>query len=385
MNNNSTCAVPVGRTIVFCGLPTAGPNGIPQAVGNRPSSSLPPPGAITESDHLFFAGPEFRMDRHPGTSRRTLLRACLATALSARAAVPSKSRVVVSRDPLLRSPASGPSPDSARLLNVLDRAVQSIYNSDSPLDAWKRIARPGEVVGLKVNCLSGRGNSTSTVLVEAICERLQQAGIPRTNIVIWDRLNSDLEAAGFPVSSRKDRIRYIGNDAAGYETDLAIYGSVASLLSTTLTRTCDAVINLPVLKDHGIVGVTMALKNLFGAIHNPNKYHLTAGDPYVADVNMLPPIRQKVRLTICDAIAPQYEGGPSYMPQWSWPFNGLIASRDPVALDYTGWQIIEQKRAEKGIEPLRAVKREPAYIARAADARHKLGTNDPNLIERVEI
>jgi len=95
------------------------------------------------------------------------------------------------------------------------------------------------------------------------------------------------------------------------------------------------------------VGVTMALKNLFGAIHNPNKYHITAGDPYVADVNMLPPIRQKVRLTICDAIAPQYEGGPSYMPQWSWPFNGVIASRDPVALDYTGWQIIERKRAEK--------------------------------------
>jgi uncharacterized protein (DUF362 family) len=129
----------------------------------------------------------------------------------------------------------------------------------------------------------------------------------------------------------------------------------------------------------------MALKNLFGAIHNPNKYHLSAGDPYVADVNMLPPIRQKVRLTICDAIAPQYEGGPSYMPQWSWPFNGLIVSRDPVALDYTGWRIIEQKRAEKGIESLRDAKREPAYIARAADAQHKLGTNDPNLIEKVEI
>jgi uncharacterized protein (DUF362 family) len=325
------------------------------------------------------------MDRNHGTSRRSLLQACLAGALSARAAVPTKSKVVIARDPSL---APGPrplAPDSARLLNLLDRALQSLYNADSPIEVWKRIARPSEVVGLKVNCLSGRGNSTSTVLVEAVCERLQQAGIPRTNIVIWDRLNSDLESAGFQLSSRKDRIRCLGNDAAGYETDLAIFGSVGSLLSKTLTRTCDAVINLPVLKDHGIVGVTMALKNLFGAIHNPNKYHLTAGDPYVADVNMLPPIRQKVRLTICDAIAPQYEGGPSYMPQWSWPFNGVIASRDPVALDYTGWRIIEQKRAEKGIESLRDVHREPAYIARAADAQHRLGTNDPNLIEKVEI
>ena len=375
---NSTCAL-------------VGQDGILQAVGNRllsrPANPHPQPSVITESGHPIFAvqAGELRMDRNPGTSRRSLLRACLATALPARAAVPAKSKVVISRDPLLRPPAPGASPDSARLLNVLDRAIQAIYDADSPIDAWKRIARPSEVVGLKVNCLSGRGNSTSTVLVEAVCERLQQAGVPRANIVVWDRLNSDLEAAGFPVSTRKDRIRYIGNDAAGYETDLSIYGSVGSLLSTTLTRTCDAVINLPVLKDHGIVGVTMALKNLFGAIHNPNKYHLTAGDPYVADVNMLPPIRRKLRLTICDAIAPQYEGGPSYMPQWCWPFNAIIASRDPVALDYTGWQIIEQKRAEKGIEPLRDVKREPAYIARAADAQHRLGTNDPRLIERVEI
>ena len=101
------------------------------------------------------------------------------------------------------------------------------------------------------------------------------------------------------------------------------HGSAASLLSKTLTQTCDAVINLPVLKDHGIVGVTMALKNLFGAIHNPNKYHSDVGDPYVADVYMLPPIRQKVRLAICDATTAQYEGGPSYMPQWGWSYNGL--------------------------------------------------------------
>jgi uncharacterized protein (DUF362 family) len=129
----------------------------------------------------------------------------------------------------------------------------------------------------------------------------------------------------------------------------------------------------------------MALKNLFGAIHNPNKYHLNTGDPYVADVNALPAVRKKVRLTICDAIAPQYEGGPSYMPHWSWPFNGLLVSRDPVALDYTGWKIIEEQRAGKGLPTLKAAKREPVYIARAADAQHRIGANDPAMIEKVEV
>ncbi|MGO9239895.1 MAG: DUF362 domain-containing protein [Bryobacteraceae bacterium] len=307
--------------------------------------------------------------------RREFLGASMAAAL----APAEPSRVVIARDPSLHGP------DEARVEKLLDRAVQSFFGRDNPLEAWKLIARPGETVGLKVNCLAGRGASTRTVLVEAVIERLQQAGIRGPDIVIWDRLNSDLESAGFPVGVRRDKVRFIGNDSAGYEDDLAMFGSAGSLLSLTLTRQCHVVINLPVLKDHGIVGVTMALKNMFGAIHNPNKYHLNAGDPYVADVYALPAVRQKVRLTICDALTAQYEGGPSYMPQWSWPFNGVFVATDPVALDTVGWQIIEAKRKEMGFKSLQAVKRAPNYIATAADAQHRLGTNDVRFIRRVEV
>jgi uncharacterized protein (DUF362 family) len=324
-----------------------------------------------------------RADSQYGCTRRRLLAAGFGAAMTTCAAAAAKSRVVIARDAELRG--AGKSPDPNRVLRLLDKAVQSFCGGDSPEEAWKKIVRSGEVIGLKVNCLSGRGASTNTVLVEAICERLEAAGIRPKNIVVWDRLNSDLESAGFRPRSRQDRVRYIGNDAAGYGGELAIFGSAGSLLSNTLTKTCDAVINLPVLKDHGIVGATMALKNLFGAIHNPNKYHTNGGDPYVADVNMFPAIRQKVRLTICDAITAQYDGGPSYMPQWSWPFNGLLVARDPVALDYTGWQILERKRAEKGLKSLREMRREPVYITTAADAAHRLGTNDPKRIDVVEV
>lgn len=274
------------------------------------------------------------MKAHGGISRRGLLATCLGSALSAAPAAPEKSKVVIAQDPLLHP--SGASVDSTRVQKLLDRALQSFYDSDSPIAAWKNVVRSGEVVGLKVNCLAGRGASTSPVLVEAVCERLQQAGIPRKDIIVWDRLNDDLESAGFRVDANPNRIRYLGSETWGYEPELSIYGSAGSRISQTLTRVCDAVINLPVLKDHSITGVTLSLKNFFGAIHNPNKYHPNAGDPYIADVNMLSPIRQKVRLTICDAITAQYEGGPSYMPQWSWRYNGVIVARDPVALDYTG-------------------------------------------------
>jgi len=297
------------------------------------------------------------------------------------AAVPPQSRLVISRDPNLRSTPTGL--DSSRLINCLDRALQALVDCDSPLEAWRKIVRPGEVVGLKVNCLAGRGNCTRPELVNAVCERLQQAGIKE--IVIWDRLNSDLESARFKIVERGSGIRCFGNDVLGFEEELATFGSAGSLVAKTLTQVCDAVINLPVLKDHGIAGVTIALKSMFGAIHNPNKYHVNVGDPYVADVYMLPPIRQKVRLHICDATTAQYEGGPSFMPHWTWPYNGLLVGHDPVALDYTGWQIIEKKRAEVGMKSLQEMKREPAYIRTAADAQHNLGNNDPRFIKVVEV
>ena len=292
-----------------------------------------------------------------------------------------RSRVVIARDEKIRSAGAGF--ESARLAQLLDRAVQATYDCDSPLEAWKKVARPGEVVGLKVNCLGGRGNATHLELVEAITECLRQAGI--TDVVIWDRQNSDLERARFKIVEHGSGVRCFGNDVMGFEDDLATFGKAGSLVCRTITRVCDAVINLPLLKDHGIAGVSLALKSMFGAIHNPNKYHTNAGDPYVADVFALAPIRQKVRLNICDGLNAQYDGGPSFMPQWMWPFNGLLVSRDPVALDYVGWKIIEKERQEVGAPSLAALKREPTYIATAADAEHRLGTCDPQHIERVEI
>ena len=304
-----------------------------------------------------------------------------AVALPSPSTALGRSRVVIARDAKIRSTGTGF--DSARLVQLLDRALQVSFNCDSPIEAWKKVVRPGEVVGLKVNCLGGRGNATHPELVEAITERLRQSGI--TEIVIWDRQNSDLERARFKIAERGSGVRCFGNDVLGFEDELATFGKAGSLMCRTLTQVCDAVINLPVLKDHGIAGVTLALKSMFGAIHNPNKYHSNAGDPYVADVYALAPIRQKVRLHICDGLNAQYDGGPSYMPQWMWPFNGLLVSRDPVAMDYVGWKIIEKKRLEVGAPSLRDLKREPAYISTAADAEHRLGTCDPQRIERVEI
>ena len=73
------------------------------------------------------------------------------------------------------------------------------------------------------------------------------------------------------------------------------------------------------------------------------------------------------------------------MPKYCWQYNGLLVSRDPVALDQYGWNIIEEKRKENGIRSLKEVGKEPTYIATAADSKHKIGTNDPKLMDTVFI
>jgi uncharacterized protein (DUF362 family) len=298
------------------------------------------------------------------------------------AAPKAKSRVVVARDPQLRG--TGSTLDSSRILSLLDRAMQTLFDRDHPAEAWAKVVRPGDTVGLKVNTLGGRGIATSPLLVAAICERLQQAGIKASDIVVWDRDSNELERAGFHLSIGGNRVQCYGTDRVDYEEDLVAYGSVGSRLSKILTQRTNVLINLPVLKDHDGAGVTIALKNMYGVIHNPNKYHPDGCNPFVADVNMLPEIRTRMRLTVCDATTAMYEGGPAYKPEFSWNANALLVSQDPVALDHTGWQIIERKRAEKGWKTLEAEGRQPRYIATAADSEHRLGNNDPARISVVE-
>jgi uncharacterized protein (DUF362 family) len=105
----------------------------------------------------------------------------------------------------------------------------------------------------------------------------------------------------------------------------------------------------------------------------------------VADLNMLPEIRSRMKLVICDATTAMYEGGPGFKPEHSWKLNGLLVAQDAVALDFTGWQMIERKRAEMGLKTLEAEQRAPRYIATAADSEHRLGHCDAARIAVFEV
>ena len=260
----------------------------------------------------------------------------------------SDPKIVIAQDNSIR--VSGKNLDAGKVNTLLEKGIKSFFDTDNHIKGWKKIIPAGSTVGVKINCLAGKGGaSTQIELTESIIRQLVESGIKEEKIIVFDRLSSDLESAGYRINTHGSNYRCYGNYYKGYERNLRISGSVGSLFSRVLTEECDVILNVPVLKDHGICGFTGAMKNMYGVIHNPNKYHEQTGDPYIADLYNYPLIKNKTVITVMDALNCQYNGGPPFFPRWSFPYNGIIIGTDPVALDTVGVSIVEELRKKNNL------------------------------------
>jgi len=255
-------------------------------------------------------------------------------------------------------------------------------------ESWKRLFSPDDRVAIKTNCIAGRRLSTHPQVVNAIVEGLKSAGLDARHIIIFDRTTEELQRAGFIIrhSGEKDGPFCFGTDepGIGYEQEPVIIGEVASCLSRIISLST-ALINVPVLKDHDLCGISGCLKNNLGSIDNPNKYHPNGGDPYIADINASAPFREKTRLIIFDALEGIFDGGPDYNPGGLWNHGSIMAGTDPVALDMQALAIIEAKRKKEGLKSLKDEGRYPHYLVTAADKEHRLGSMNGDDRERLEI
>ncbi len=266
---------------------------------------------------------------------------------------------------------------------ILDRGLCRLLSADKPSEAWKRLFRADDVVAVKVNTLGGRNLSPGYPLIKAIVRGLGLAGIRPEQVIVWDRSSRELQRAGYPVNTSGPGLKVFGTDALqnGYGAQIEQAMSVGSCFSRILTQYCTAVINVGVLKDHDLAGLSALLKNFYGVIHNPNKYHDGNCSPYVAHVSTHPAIRNKVRLHVVDAPVGQYHGGPAFHASRTWPFRGLLLAADGVAADRIALGHIERQRSQAGLKPLAAEKRYPAWLDVAAQLG--LGVGNPASIQVV--
>lgn len=271
------------------------------------------------------------------------------------------------------------------LTRMYEQGFAALTEQSNQEDSFHFIFPAQSKIGIKINTIGGKNISTRPEVALSLASLLSKNHIRDRNIIVWDRTNRELKDAGYDLNLNRTGIKILGTDtqSVGYNRNLIAHRNVGSLFSSIQTDLISASISLAILKDHGLAGVTGGMKNYFGTIHNPNKYHDTNCNPYVAEVFDTDIIKKKHRLTILDAIIVQYHRGPSYHAKWADTMGMLIFSLDPVAADYTGWKIIEELRAKKGLPSLKEENREPLYLKTAENMG--LGKAEQDKIDILEV
>lgn len=284
-----------------------------------------------------------------------------------------KSRVVLTTD---AAALKGDVVSQKTVENMLGRGIAKLTGKSTASDGWKQLFKPNDVVGIKVNCLFGKGVSTRPEVVNAIIAGLRQAGVKPDNIIVWDRSTSDLLKCGFVPNKDGAGVKYYADDGDwGPEVE---QGTFKGRVSKVIMEKATAIINAPVLKTHGLTGYSNCLKNHYGSMDNPGQHHKTHNTA-LADFSAIPQVRNKTRLVVVDALRPQVDGGPGLKQDAQFDYHTMMVSRDPLAADYQGLQIINKQRSKMGLDPLPEKKLEWLRVAQ----ERGVGVSDPAKIELV--
>lgn len=305
-------------------------------------------------------------------------------------------------------------PSEGIAYEMLRNSILNLTGKSNLKEAWLQFVGPDDVIGLKVNPIAGKLLSTSHALTQSIINQLEEAGIPRKNIIIWDRREADLKESGFTPENypdikiigteypdengsyinaegkfyseeRIDKEQYFSVDIEGeydaYTMPFMINGGKNSYFTKICTEMVTKIINVPVLKNAGTT-ITCCMKNLaFGSITNTARLHGPMWHDTCASVCAFPPLRDKVVLNIVDGMIGCFDGGPAANPQFICHYNTILAGSDAVAVDRISYDIVIAKRIEEGLQ-----EEEKAGARTFMDMAQEfqLGVADKDKIELIE-
>lgn len=228
------------------------------------------------------------------------------------------------------------------LQSMLDEAVKALMGVGEPLEAWRKLIKNSDIVGVKSN--EWWKMPTPKELEGAIKRRLLDIGVAGKNIDIDDR----------------------------------------GVLNNPIFLNATALINVRPLRTHHWSGVGTCLKNYIQFVPNPSAYHDEGCSP-LGKIWTYPIVKGKTRLNILSALTPQFYGrGANFFDKrYIWPYKGLIVGIDPVAVDAIGAHLIRIKRTAFFGED-RALDVAPIHIM-MADKTYRLGVSDLNRIQLIKI
>ena len=254
------------------------------------------------------------------------------------AETPKSARAVLIRDP---EAVDGQGGINANVVSrMLDQGVCALHDLPDPKEAWGRVLKPSDVLGIKSNQWSKLPSPPE--LIGAIRKRAAEAGIAGERMAVGDH----------------------------------------GILDDPIFQKATALINIRPLRIHHWAGIGGCLKNYIMFVREPSQWH---GDS-CADLGgiwNLPVCKGKTRLNVLVLLTPQFHGtGPHHFDsKYVWPYKGLLVGTDPVALDAIGVKLLQEKRKRFFERPPRgwtSTKHVPL-----ADQRHGVGVADLTRIELI--
>jgi hypothetical protein len=250
---------------------------------------------------------------------------------------------------------------------MVDRAITNFTHQPTVAQAWLSLVSPKDVVGLKVDSLPGPNSGTRSAVVAAVIEGLLSAGVPNTNIYIWDKQITELRLAGYFDLAARLHVRVAGSVQSGYDLtnfyESPIIGNLVwgdvqfgqkgagigrkSFVSKLVSQELTKIINIPPLLNHNSAGVSGCLFSLTsGSVDNFARFEVDDSRlaTAVPEIYALPALSDRVALNIVDALICQYEGGEKGLLHYSATLNELRFSKDPVALDVLSLKELEIQR-----------------------------------------
>ena len=292
--------------------------------------------------------------------------------------------------------------------NMVERGLKELTGTNSVQAAWGQLIpnyQSGQKIAIKVNFNNSActdGDNTIDGLIEpvnALIATLKSFGVAESNIWIFD--------ASRPLPNRfvngclYGSVRFFDDISKGCREDATFtsndpnaevtfqHPNLKNRKLTDVVITADYLINVPIMKDHGISGVTLGLKNHFGTLEyvqgggsddlhtyiNPDSSSYSASYSPLVDIYLNPHIRDKTVLTLGDGLFGAL-GNTNVSPRrWS-SFNNqapnsLFFSTDPVAIDCVMMDILYR-------EPSYHPKQSHADDYLKVAANEGLGTYDRN-------
>jgi uncharacterized protein (DUF362 family) len=246
------------------------------------------------------------------------------------------------------TPSAASAPDLA--LFVGDDPAANARAAVGALGGMARFVRSGDLVVVKPNVVVARAPelavTTNPFVVAEIVKMAFGAGAK--DVVVVDRPTSairnafDVSGIAAAVAQAGGRVKYVA-DRDFVNTAIPDGRVLKSWPILSDVFDADVFINVPIAKNHGMAGLTMAMKNLMGILGDTRGNIHQDFDQKIVDVNSL----VRPHLVVLDAYRILVRNGPTGGdPADVETPKTCIAGTDPVAVDSLGTSLFGMKPSD---------------------------------------